>query len=74
MQLLVKCYDNKMVKSPGGPYYRGSFMRLTKKKKKKKKESANKQERQKRERKKNMSGKKKLRVEKCEKNRKLIIR
>ena len=31
--LLLKCYDIKMVKSPGGPYYRCSFMRLTNKKK-----------------------------------------
>ena len=30
--LLLKCYDIKMVKSPGGPYYRCSFMRLTNKK------------------------------------------
>ena len=30
--LLLKCYNNKMVKSPGGPIYRGSFMWLTNKK------------------------------------------
>ena len=27
--VLLKCNDIKMVKSPGGPYYRCSFMRLT---------------------------------------------
>ena len=31
--LLLKCYDIKMVKSPGGPFYRFSSMRLTNKKK-----------------------------------------
>ena len=35
MLLLVKCYDNKMVKLPGGSYYRGSFMQLTNSKKNK---------------------------------------
>ena len=29
--LLVNCNDNKMVKSPGGSFYSGFFMRLTKK-------------------------------------------
>ena len=31
-RLLVKCYDNKMVKLPSGLFYRGSYMQLTNKK------------------------------------------
>ena len=35
-RLLVKCYDIKKVKLPGGLFYRGYHMQLTNKKKKKK--------------------------------------
>ena len=34
MWMLEKCYDNKMAKLPGDPFYRDHHMRLANKKKK----------------------------------------